>query len=340
MAHNEWCLRPNETLREGEYLRSKNGCFHAVMQSDSNFVIYRGDWAKYSGPFNTSLWNVVQHARDACVKNGPKAGPYSITMQSDGNLVIYGEGGKPFWSMGGFAGVNWGRNRNGWAILQDDGVLFVGPADHTWDNRIWSTVDLTPASVETVENFEFERIEYDLKPEHAKITDSLTKFSTTEFCVNSSSIQQDQSMDLTWVDEWSESFGTTTTLEIGVTASVTAGVPKVAEGKVEVSAKVTQGFEWNKTTGGRVEKKLTKPVKVPPHKTVAGRCQWTVSTVRVPYRGIGTAKFKNWSYGRIPVHFEGVYEGKNVDTVRTSWTEIEEENQGLRFWRGEENVET
>ena len=32
MAHNEPILRPNETLTAGQYLRSKNGLFYAVMQ--------------------------------------------------------------------------------------------------------------------------------------------------------------------------------------------------------------------------------------------------------------------------------------------------------------------
>ena len=50
MAHNEYLLKPDETLKQGQWLRSRNGLFHASMQDDGNFCIYRGDWSRYNGP--------------------------------------------------------------------------------------------------------------------------------------------------------------------------------------------------------------------------------------------------------------------------------------------------
>jgi hypothetical protein len=97
MAHNEYCLRPGETLKATEWLRSKNGLFHAVMQEDSNLVVYRGDW-KNTG-YNTGMWSVIMNTPKEARKAG--AGPYYITMQADGNLVIAGHGGLPLWALSG-----------------------------------------------------------------------------------------------------------------------------------------------------------------------------------------------------------------------------------------------
>ena len=69
-------LYNNQTLNTGDYLSSGNG-YYAVMQQDGNFVLYQ-----------TQLW-IPQNAIWASGTNGKGVPPTKITMQDDGNLVIY-----------------------------------------------------------------------------------------------------------------------------------------------------------------------------------------------------------------------------------------------------------
>lgn len=343
MAHDEYCLRPNETLKEGEYLTSKNGCFHAVMQQDGNFVIYRGDWAKYDR--NTNMWDVWNHASKAA-GGGARSGPYSFTMQSDGNLVLFGAA-KPVWAISGFAGVDWGRNKNGSAVLDDYGVLIVSPRDNWWDNRVWSSLDdcghqQQPGGRDEVYDFEFDSVEYDLAPAHVKIQDNgPPKEALSEICVNDTSVEQEMEISITWRKSTSTRFSSTTSLRIGATTTVQAGIPMVAKGEVKLSASLTQSITWGKTDSDSKELEYKRKIVVPPHTKVQGRMVWYDSKCSVPFRLVGTAKFRQWSDGPIPISVEGIFDGTNSHDVTVSWTDITDkpELENLRFWRGEETVE-
>ena len=50
----------------------------------------------------------------------------------------------------------------------------------------------------------------------------------------------------------------------------------------------------------------------------------------------GTATFKGFSYGEIPVSVEGVFDGTQTHDVETSWSEIQKDQPNLRFWTGTE----
>ena len=62
----------NEKLKTGDRLTSKNGKFHAEMLLDGNFVVYN------LNPV-CALWS----------SNTISGGTSYITVQSDGNLVLY-----------------------------------------------------------------------------------------------------------------------------------------------------------------------------------------------------------------------------------------------------------
>jgi len=74
-------LNAGEKLWEGEMLMSLNLNYKAKMQSDGNFVIYKG-----SAPLSAS------HT------SGQGTGPYKIKLQKDDNLVIYDSTPKALWS--------------------------------------------------------------------------------------------------------------------------------------------------------------------------------------------------------------------------------------------------
>lgn len=110
-------------MKEGEFLTSRNAAYYAVLQKDGNFVVYvsrqwiprNALWSSqtsnkppFIGPYTLSMQtdgNVVTYdsnnravwASQSSVKD-PK--PYYLKMQNDGNLVVYDGNGKSTWATG------------------------------------------------------------------------------------------------------------------------------------------------------------------------------------------------------------------------------------------------
>ena len=78
MANKGSFLATGQYLSVNDYLVSDNGQFFAVMQSDGNFVLYRG-----SGPSDNQgyIWSISHTSLPT--------GQYFAIMQSDGNFVVY-----------------------------------------------------------------------------------------------------------------------------------------------------------------------------------------------------------------------------------------------------------
>jgi hypothetical protein len=92
-------LRAPATLTPGQYLRSTNGRYLAVMQTDGNFVVYGA---------GRPLW-----------ASRTQSGGASLAIQRDGNLVMYDMYGAPRWaSRTAGAGL-------GFLVMQDDGNLVL-----------------------------------------------------------------------------------------------------------------------------------------------------------------------------------------------------------------------
>lgn len=107
-------LGTNETLRTGEYLRSQNHRFLAVMQADGNLCVYRGDTPDAS--YCSYVWSTG--VTDSY-------GQFFTLMQSDGNLVVYRGTG-----IQDNHGLIWNSHKTGtggeyFLVLQDDGNLCV-----------------------------------------------------------------------------------------------------------------------------------------------------------------------------------------------------------------------
>jgi hypothetical protein len=326
MAHNEWCLRPGEALRNNEWLRSKNGLFHAVMQGDGNFAIYRGDWKDSKD--NTHLWSTV--VNDAKWEKYANPGSFSLVMQGDGNLVIYADGGGPVWALTT-------RHKDvmqtgSWAVLCDDGNFAVAP-EGDWSRRKYAT-DVTDSIDES--SLRLDDLVYDLV--NAKVTPlGGPHESMSQIAKNDTTIQQDATLTLSYMKTKSTGWKTSTTLKVGTKTTFKCGVPSLAEGKVEVSAELTQGFEWNETNTESKTETVSLKVVVPPGKRIVGRCTWRDSRIAIPYKAVGDAKFLGFK-NRVPIHVEGVYEGVLTHDVETSWSDITDKHPELRFWRGATRV--
>ena len=103
-------LRPSTYLASGQALTSENGRFTAVMQTDGNFVLYDGQYPKWS-------------------MNTRGAGNYLI-FQNNGNVMLTNEQQFEFWESNT---RDQGATR---FVLTNSGNLVLYDADM---NTIWST---------------------------------------------------------------------------------------------------------------------------------------------------------------------------------------------------------
>ena len=110
-------LYSNETLQSGDELISKNGVYHAVMQTDGNFVLY----FKNHYTAENSAWN-----SRTCQLSGYKL-PFFLKMQNDGNLVMHDANAKPCWATN-----TYGKGQSPHKLqMQDDGNLVIYDANNT-----------------------------------------------------------------------------------------------------------------------------------------------------------------------------------------------------------------
>lgn len=93
-------LEPGQGLRKGQSVKSCDGRFDLVLQTDGNVVVYEG---------KKPLWASHTVGKDS----------YALIMQTDGNLVLYDPHSEPLWAAG-----TWGHD-GAHADLQDDGNLVI-----------------------------------------------------------------------------------------------------------------------------------------------------------------------------------------------------------------------
>ncbi|MET9341188.1 hypothetical protein [Nonomuraea sp. NPDC003804] len=103
-------LTAGETLKPNQTVKSANGEYKLIQQTQGNLVLY--------GPGNEALWS------------SPTAGaPAYATMQREGNLVIYSDTNKPLWS------TNTAGNPGAYLAVQNDGNLVIYSAAN---QALWS----------------------------------------------------------------------------------------------------------------------------------------------------------------------------------------------------------
>jgi hypothetical protein len=344
MAHGEWCLRPGEGLKTNEYLRSKNGLFHAVVQGDGNLIVYRGDWWETKEP--SAMWAVygpaADPASDAAYKGwvaenenrivardpqhgetkagpGPSPGQACAVMQADGNFCLYKDVKLGVDSL--YARCAWDlwrmknhqdKGDNHWAVLEDDGEFGFRPnGKDKWIFTSGKHDSIDPKTLALTE------MVYDL--EHSTITPNGPDKGGAEVIAgpNDSKSEQTVTLILAYTETTATGYKTTTSLSLGSKFTGDIGIPGIAGGKVEVSTTMTQSFEWNKTTTKSVAQTFQLPVKVQPKESVVGKMTWSESSISVPYRFKGTATFKSGK--KLPVSVRGIYEGIASHALHANW---------------------
>lgn len=115
-------MNPGDSLETGEKINSDDGRFYLIMQSDGNLVLYQRQ-------------NGTHHPLWATGTDGHQVD--QVSMQTDGNLVVYNPGGQALWNS------RTPGNPDSILILQDDGNLVI----YAPGNRaIWATNTVVPPS--------------------------------------------------------------------------------------------------------------------------------------------------------------------------------------------------
>lgn len=292
MANKGPVLATNKHLSVNDYLVSKSGLFFAIMQADGNFCVYRG-----SGPDNNYglLW---------CTKKTARGGQFFAIMQTDGNFVIYK--GKP----GGKRAHLWSHKKTApggefYATIQDDGNFCVYQGKRPEENRgrpVWCS-----KVIDEVKDVEMSKIDYDLDGKKTLNSPDQNVYQHTVH--NETGVTQTSSIggsfSVTKSSGWSNSLG----VNITVKASGEVKVPVFANGKVEVSAGVTNTFTFNKSESKTETYTFNVPVSVPPHSTINCLITTTRTTIIVPYTLTGVFVLK--SGARVPGSMSGLYTGED-----------------------------
>ena len=103
-------LGPSDVLKQNEALWSSNRAYELRLQADGNLVVYRADTKQ-------SVWNAWTSGR--WMYPGQNLPATHLTMEPDGNLVLYGAQG-PLWDTDTHGPMN-----TRCCVMQDDGNLAV-----------------------------------------------------------------------------------------------------------------------------------------------------------------------------------------------------------------------
>lgn len=288
-------------LTTNETLVSNNGCFFAVMQGDGNFCVYRG-----SGPANTvgtAMWNS---------QSAQSAGDFFLAMQADGNLCVYP--GTPTSPTGGalWHSGNAQSPASYGLIMQDDGNLCVYSDSPSNSNCVWNASVTDPITdVVNITNLVYQL-------DKAKVIPGDPDVIYNHPSTNSTSVAQTQTLSGSTAVNDTEGWSDTLGLKIGVKTSFEVGIPVIAEGKVEVSAEVSNAYTWNGSITTSNTWSWSANVVVPPQTTVLVNVAVAESTITVPYTITGTVLYT--SGAKLTTSLPGTYTGLNAHDITTTYS--------------------
>ena len=299
MANLGAFLTENSRMQMADYLSSPSGFFHCVLLPNGQLAIYRG-------PDPSNAGNQL-----ALAGNPGPSDTYFLGLQLDGNLVIYNSAGAATWQ----APKAYGTQPN-FLAMQDDGnlVLYPGAVPKMGEtNPIWATNQW-----DAVSNVAITALSYDADnaTQSAPVPAAPTQTQTSK---NNGDETQDPvisgSITYTQTSGWSDSIAT----GVQVKASLKVSVPVIADGKVEVSASITNTYQWNNSTTKSVSQAWSVPLEVPPHSEVTVTATLSTISISVPFTE--TAIISYSSGETLTAQISGIYTGTGGYQLDTSYSD-------------------
>ncbi|KAL0257480.1 hypothetical protein SLS55_008293 [Diplodia seriata] len=164
------------------------------------------------------------------------------------------------------------------------------------------------------ENMVFKGIKFNV--DEGKILDTTPIMLARSNLSNNSSVDQKISSTFKEATENESSFEYTLGFAVEVGTSFSCGVPLLAEGKIEVSATVSNEFKWGSTTKKVTEFSATFEATAPPHSTVVASATVTRSVMQVPFTMTWTSPEHGYE-----VKTEGAYRGVQFYDLKCDYTE-------------------
>ncbi|KAJ5968208.1 hypothetical protein N7501_004456 [Penicillium viridicatum] len=198
--------------------------------------------------------------------------PFCIVLQKDNELFIANTGESQLTHSG--------------SVKPKLGVLRLSahtePTIDNWgDLGLWTWLgDLMPFKQILEGPWELQGVAYDI--DNGTIGNPVPIVLGSQISSNDTDVPQTPSLNLTYQVAETSSFSNTTGVSLEVGATFEAGVPFVAEGKIETKITAETEFTWgqSKTTTVTVGEQV--PVNTPPHSRIRAKASMTTSTMDVP----------------------------------------------------------
>ncbi|XP_022145233.1 uncharacterized protein LOC111014736 [Momordica charantia] len=117
----------------------------------------------------------------------------------------------------------------------------------------------------------------------ARIYDQTVMLMATATATNKTQASNTVNLKLSYTDTKSSTWTSSISMKLGIATTIETGVPFIADGKIEVSAEFSGGYEWGKTKTSSKTLEIAYDVSVPPMTTIIVSLLATKGTCDIPY---------------------------------------------------------
>jgi hypothetical protein len=287
-------LKSKDTLEIGDYLRSKNKIYYAILQDDASFCIYQGEPCIHKAP--DILWN------------NRTTNPVFMVMNTDGRLGMY-EGSKATYPPS--SAVVWYTQEFGpvgeyFARLEDDGDFRIYQG-----NPLSITKEIWHAKVsDSIVSITVKDVNYDLG--RAKIlSKDFGEPHITEI-KNDSNIIQHARTKIDFTYEESDEWGDEQEVSVGTVIETEIEVPYFGGTNIQLNANYKSMFSRNKSRKTSTTETVEVEVDIPSHSKTIVTIRTLMCELEVPYTITYDALMQSGNTKTIEI--DGIYVGTNKYT--------------------------
>ncbi|KAJ9158812.1 hypothetical protein P3X46_024358 [Hevea brasiliensis] len=291
-------------------------------------VAFKGDNGKYLKAIRFGSHEYLQFSSD---DGNEEATAYEVTNNPDGHIRISSKVYGKFWRLS----PSWiwvdstdtsGSNVDTlfWPLKVNDNTIALRNAGNERLCKRLTTegkTDCLNAAVSTittearlqVQELVLERHLYDVvyRMEDARIFDERPIVAGTGTASNNTKQASEYTITVLYEDTSSYTFSNSLSIMTGVRTTIQTGLPCIFEGKIGVTAEVTNSLEWNRTTKETKKAEAAYKVVVPSMSSVRVDYVATRGTCNVPFSYTQRDRRSTDGSFDIRQHVDGVYSGVN-----------------------------
>jgi hypothetical protein len=116
-------IKAGNSMAANTQLKSQNGLYELRMQNDGNLCVWKTEGVSFD-----FVWRTMDKLEDN-MKGG------RLSMQTDGNLVLYRSNNVPYWASGTSGG---GNGKNYILVMENDGAISIYDTTTNDFTRVWT----------------------------------------------------------------------------------------------------------------------------------------------------------------------------------------------------------